>query len=170
MIDLDYSERAGFLVGKSARMADWRHQREKREFKKLCDAIYQRNYLARPEVRLRRNTARRVARVLLIPTRPVIARQTCGVEFVCIRRAPGHLPRYCGRDCVLAARRARRPSTMFACSACPKCRSNLTEAGVGTAPAAKHRIVAGRCEHCRRPVEVLVAVGVKADRLEAADA
>jgi len=58
----------------------------------------------------------------------------------------------------------------FACSACPKCRSNLTEAGVGTAPAKKHRIIAGHCEHCRRPVEVLVAVGVRSDRMEAADA
>lgn len=58
----------------------------------------------------------------------------------------------------------------FACSACPRCRSNLTEAGVGTAPALRHRIEAGRCVHCRRPVAVLAAVGVKADRIEAGDA
>lgn len=58
----------------------------------------------------------------------------------------------------------------FACSACPRCRSGLTEGGIGTAPALRHRIEGGRCVHCRRPVAVLIAVGVPRERMEAADA
>ena len=34
-VDLDFSERAGFLTGKAARLADWLHRKEKREFEKL---------------------------------------------------------------------------------------------------------------------------------------
>ncbi len=34
-IDVDYSERAGFLTGKAAAIAEWSHKREKRQFAKL---------------------------------------------------------------------------------------------------------------------------------------
>lgn len=58
----------------------------------------------------------------------------------------------------------------FACSRCPKCQTGLTESGVGATAAPRHRIVGGRCQTCARPVEVLVAVGVKPERMEVADA
>jgi hypothetical protein len=49
--DVDYSERAGFLVGKSAALADWKFRKDDREFKKLCARLYQRNWMARERLR-----------------------------------------------------------------------------------------------------------------------
>lgn len=43
-LDLDYSERAGFMVGKSAAIADWRFHKEEGDFKKLCHRLYMRNW------------------------------------------------------------------------------------------------------------------------------
>lgn len=43
-VDLDYSERAGFLTGKSAAIADWQHRKEQREFRKLCEALYKKKW------------------------------------------------------------------------------------------------------------------------------
>lgn len=40
---IDYSERNGFLVGKSARMADWYHAKEAKAFKKLVERLRKRN-------------------------------------------------------------------------------------------------------------------------------
>lgn len=51
----------------------------------------------------------------------------------------------------------------FACSRCPRCKS-----GIGRVVPEKHRIENGRCVTCRRPVELLVAVGVQPDRMETA--
>lgn len=54
----------------------------------------------------------------------------------------------------------------YTCSACPRCRTLLTEGGVGTDKAHPHRIVGGRCETCGRPEELLRAIGATGDRIE----
>jgi hypothetical protein len=38
-LDLDYSERAGFMTGKSAAIADWRHRKEVRDFGALVNRL-----------------------------------------------------------------------------------------------------------------------------------
>lgn len=43
-LDVDYSERAGFLTGKSAAMADWAHRKEDREYNALFARLYARNH------------------------------------------------------------------------------------------------------------------------------
>lgn len=42
--DIDYSERAGFLTGKSAAIAEWRHRKEVSDFERLCSKLYQRKW------------------------------------------------------------------------------------------------------------------------------
>jgi len=49
--DVDYGERAGFLVGKSAALADWSFRKEDKEFKKLCTRLYARNWARRERAR-----------------------------------------------------------------------------------------------------------------------
>lgn len=41
-LDIDYSERAGFLVGKSAALAEWSFKKDAREFRRLCRALAKR--------------------------------------------------------------------------------------------------------------------------------
>jgi hypothetical protein len=57
--DLDYSERAGFLVGKAANLAEWQHRKEEREYAKLFERLKRRNHRKKPEVRERLNATRR---------------------------------------------------------------------------------------------------------------
>ena len=42
-LEVDYSERAGFLTGKSAAMADWAHRKEDQQYAKLFERLYRRN-------------------------------------------------------------------------------------------------------------------------------
>lgn len=42
--DVDYSERAGFLTGKSAAIADWHHRKDKQKFAKLVAVLRVRNW------------------------------------------------------------------------------------------------------------------------------
>lgn len=58
-LEVDYSERAGFLVGKSARLADWRHRREKQEDAKLFRNLKRKADRKVPEIRERLNKAAR---------------------------------------------------------------------------------------------------------------
>lgn len=46
-IDVDYSERAGFLTGRAAAMADWAFRKEQREGDKLIARLYQRHWARR---------------------------------------------------------------------------------------------------------------------------
>lgn len=38
-LDVDYSERAGFLTGKAAAIAEWSHRKEKKAFAKVCNVL-----------------------------------------------------------------------------------------------------------------------------------
>lgn len=42
-LDLDYSEKQGFLTGKSAALADWAHRKEDKEYARLFERLYKRN-------------------------------------------------------------------------------------------------------------------------------
>lgn len=42
-LDVDYSERNGFLTGKSAALADWFHRKEDANYEKLFERLYKRN-------------------------------------------------------------------------------------------------------------------------------
>jgi len=44
-LDVDYSERAGFLTGKAAALAEWRHKKDKREFERMCGRLRARNWI-----------------------------------------------------------------------------------------------------------------------------
>lgn len=58
-LELDYSERSGFLTGKAARLADWAHRREEARYKRLFRNL-KRNALRKdPEVRDRLNARAR---------------------------------------------------------------------------------------------------------------
>lgn len=50
-MDLDYTERAGFLVGRSAAIAEWRHKKEKREGDRLISKAYMIQWNARPDIK-----------------------------------------------------------------------------------------------------------------------
>lgn len=43
-LDLDYTERAGFMVGRTAAIAEWRHRKEVGDFERLCSKLYQRKW------------------------------------------------------------------------------------------------------------------------------
>jgi hypothetical protein len=42
-LEVDYDERAGFLVGKSAAIADWQSRKEDAQYEKLFERLYYRN-------------------------------------------------------------------------------------------------------------------------------
>lgn len=53
-LDVDYSERAGYLTGKSAALAEWKHRKEEAEYQRLFRRLRDRNYKRlRAEERLR---------------------------------------------------------------------------------------------------------------------
>lgn len=49
--NLEYSERAGFLTGKAAAIADWEHRKEEAQYKKLFERLRSNKRRARPEVK-----------------------------------------------------------------------------------------------------------------------
>lgn len=96
----------GFSLGGKARnLAEWREQREEREFRRLCRRVYQANYQRRyyhavPGVRTRsilRSTARRRA------SAPVRRCRNCAAEWV---NVPGLCPQ------------AGRPPTLYCSARC----------------------------------------------------
>lgn len=117
---LDYSERAGFLTGKSARLADWQHNREAAKFARLVAVLrtakwnrehperrreIARTYAAKPEVKARAS-ARQKAKRAKPPEQCVCAE--CGETFV--RAKAGPRPKWCGDACrQRAAYQARTP-------------------------------------------------------------
>jgi hypothetical protein len=61
-LDLDFTEKQGFLVGRSAAMADWAFKKDNAGFEAMCARLYQRNWArkyrtAHPD-RVRANLAR----------------------------------------------------------------------------------------------------------------
>lgn len=115
-IETVYTERNGFLVGKSAALADWRHRKEEREFEALCVRLRQRNYLRRPEVAAHRNAVRRDRRMQQHRA-TVHSCAQCEAQF-CRLTIAGHAPTYCSPDCRLASRRDRRSKRESLTCAC----------------------------------------------------
>ena len=111
-----YTEKNGFLVGKSAALADWRFRQEEREFDALCARLRQRNRLRRPEVAAHRNAVRRDRRAES-HRGVVLACAVCVVEF-CRVSIAGHAPTYCSHECLLSARRERRRQRESQACAC----------------------------------------------------
>lgn len=112
--DLDYSERDGFMVGRTAAIADWRHEKEQREFSAYCKrlylerwrkanpakvAAYNRAWWSKPAVRARCNERRKRARRKQDATEHVCPE--CQVSF-CFYRAPwvgGPRSKFCSSAC-----------------------------------------------------------------------
>lgn len=146
--DLDYSERQGFLVGKAARLADWRFRKEKKEFARLVRNIQQSKRLPYHKAWKARW---RLAKHRANP--PVHACRTCAVEFCTVRptEAP---PKYCSNGCLLMGRRQRRVIAQDQTCACG-------------------RWMTGRrstCRTCAQRARRVREVGVPRERMEAADA
>lgn len=127
-VDLDYSERNGFLTGKAAALADWSFRKEDREFKKLCEKLYKRKWFQqikaeggerwqRLRARLRathirwrennrersRELARKAAAKKRAKKRPVPPSVTCGVcgekRRVRAARTDFARARWCSKKC-----------------------------------------------------------------------
>jgi hypothetical protein len=134
-LDIDYSERDGFLVGKSAALAEWAHRKEAREsaeqFRRLADRQAARmrraaiRLIGGPKAeRVREGKRRWIAAAraqrreakILIRRRPIICAE-CGVEFCHIGRT--RMPIYCTEACRRRAasrkKRVRVPSPAIAC-------------------------------------------------------
>jgi hypothetical protein len=109
-LDLDYSERAGFMTGKSAAIADWRHRKEVRDFGALVNRLrvikWQREnaekhhakqlrYALKAEVKARYNANARKRRAAK-PIEQLVCEE-CREPFPRARRGPR--PRFCGDAC-----------------------------------------------------------------------
>jgi hypothetical protein len=99
-LDIDYSERAGFLTGKALALADWRHRKDKREFDVLQARLSARRWLMRVyaeggeklervrELARKRANARKERRRLKRRGR-VLTCGWCGAQWCPLPRAPG---------------------------------------------------------------------------------
>lgn len=120
---LDYSERAGFMVGRTAAIADWRHRKEREEFRAYCKrlylkrwrlanrdkaAVYNRRWHTKPEIQARLRDRKRQARQRQDTT--VHACAECRVEFCWYRASWVSGPRseFCRSACYQRARRKGR--------------------------------------------------------------
>jgi hypothetical protein len=124
-LDLDYSERAGFLTGKSAAIADWRHKKDKQQFERQCAVLRTNRWRKKNPARVRENQRkadrkkrdRRHAEFTFLTKGTVLMCAFCGTQWCRIPRPKmGPTPKYCclehgrqaryARDMVDAAKRA----------------------------------------------------------------
>lgn len=114
MLSVDYAERDGFLVGKSARLADWRHRKELAEAQALYSRLMSRRYYwsdpAREREKARQRWARHAAEVQAAERAETLRRnaalvrrpcEVCGGEIAPWKRPQA---RYCCRRCSQVAR------------------------------------------------------------------
>lgn len=120
-VDLDYSERAGFLTGKAAAMADWSFRKEARAFKAVVNRLRvakwqranvdrkranARKYARKPEVKAAYNEAARARRAAK-PSEVIVCAE-CSQQFSRARKGPR--PKFCGDACrQRAAYQAKTP-------------------------------------------------------------
>lgn len=118
--DVDYSERAGFLTGKAAAMADWAHRKDAKAFEKLVNVLrvkkwqkanvlhvraVRRDYVKRPERKLlRAEKAKRRRIQAWEPDATVLTCRHCGTQWCRVvprvvagvrGRGPGPVPEFC---------------------------------------------------------------------------
>jgi hypothetical protein len=99
-LDLDYTERTGFLTGKAFAIADWRHRKDKREFDALQNRLNVRRWRLRVyDVggekldQLRANARKRQnahhERERIKRRGRVLTCEQCGAQWCVVPRAPG---------------------------------------------------------------------------------
>ena len=115
-LDVDYSERAGFLTGKAAALADWAHRKEAKAFAKLEASLRVRRWRQlEPEKAKdlnRRNDLRRRARRhderVELRKGQVLTCGWCGTQWCRIPRPKmGPTPKFCSAEHGKLARYAR---------------------------------------------------------------
>ncbi len=112
-LEVDYSERSGFLTGKSAAIADWINKREDAKYREIFRKLYNRKWWKEhPEYNRERAMAyyhehrdevlrkRRAKHFLLNPIKVLKCK-------MCVNMCTGDYRVYCSRSCVLAYRRSR---------------------------------------------------------------
>lgn len=116
--DIDYSERAGFLTGKSAAIAEWLHKRDKRAFAKQCDVLradrWRRNNPERAkannEKASKKKFARRREENAELVRGHVLTCARCGTQWCRLplgKRTSGTTPKYCPNGCLRKAMNER---------------------------------------------------------------
>jgi hypothetical protein len=120
---LDYSERAGFLTGKAAAIAEWSHRKRKEVDQRLYAVLRVRRWRMRHPEEARVLSARADAR-RYAKRREEIAELVRGFVFTCARcatqwcripggkRTSGTKPKYCPNGCGRKARHERARASL----------------------------------------------------------
>lgn len=115
-LDVDYSERNGFLTGKAAAIADWMHRKDKVSFEKVVAVLRNKKWrrenpeLARDLQRRMdlRQRERRHAKYVYLTRGHVLTCGWCGAQWCRIPRPKmGPTPKYCSEEHGKAARWAQ---------------------------------------------------------------
>lgn len=115
-LDIDFSERSGFLTGKAAALADWQHRKDAKAFAKLVAVLATRRWRIRNPKKARdlyrradlRRRARRHAAKVALTKGHVLTCAWCGTQWCRIPRPKmGPTPLYCCADHGTAARYER---------------------------------------------------------------
>lgn len=109
-LEVDYSERNGFLTGKAAAIADWSHRKEQKAFEKIVETLRVRKWrvdnpdkaheLGVRQAR-RRLEKRRLENIALVRGH-VLTCARCGTQWCRIpngRKTAGTTPRFCPNGC-----------------------------------------------------------------------
>lgn len=115
-LEVDYSERSGFLTGKSAALADWAHRKEKKAFEKVVAVLRTRRWQKNNPDRARENqrktdkkkyAKRREKRSWLVKG-TVLTCARCKTQWCRIPvRFMGPEPKYCPNGCLKKAMHER---------------------------------------------------------------
>ena len=111
---LDYSERAGFLTGKAAAIADWQHRKAKENDQKLYAVLRARRWVKNNPERARENNrkadakkyARRREENAALIRGHVLTCARCGTQWCRIpmgKKTSGTTPKYCPNGCMRKA-------------------------------------------------------------------
>lgn len=117
-LDVDYSERNGFLTGKAAAIADWYHRKGKAADQKLYAVLRARRWVQNNPERARENNrradakkyARRREENAALVRGAVLTCERCGTQWCRIpmgKKTSGTTPKYCPNGCLRKAMQER---------------------------------------------------------------
>lgn len=117
-LEVDFSERSGFMTGKAAAIADWQHRKTKQADQKLYAVLRARRWYKNNPERARENNkkadakkyARRREENAALVRGHVLTCARCGTQWCRIpmgKKTSGTIPKYCPNGCLKKAMNER---------------------------------------------------------------